>query len=111
MAMKFRIAYLVSALTLTSAASAQTLLDAVRISRESLGAGSRSMAMGGAMTAAVNDYSALGANPAALTLLEFQEFALGMWHGSANSTATFLGTSIDQGISNNIVNTIGLASP
>jgi long-subunit fatty acid transport protein len=109
--MKFRIAYLACALLAVSTASAQNLLDAVRLSREPLGSGSRGIAMSAAMTAAANDYSALAWNPAALTLLEFQEFGLGMWLGSANSNASFLGSTTPDDVSNTIVNTIGLASP
>lgn len=108
--MKFRIAFLVCAF-FAGSASAQTLLDAVRVSREPLGTGSRGIAMSGAMTAAVNDYSALAWNPAALTTLEFREFALGIWVGSNNSNATFLGTTTPDDISNTVINAIGLAAP
>lgn len=109
--MKFRIAYLACALFVVSTASAQNLLDAVRLSREPLSTGSRGLAMGGAMTAAVNDYTALAWNPAALTLLEFQEFGIGFWNGANTSTASFLGTTTDDEISNPAFNTIGLGSP
>ena len=109
--MKFRIAYLACTLFAVSTASAQTLLDGVRVSRDPLAIGSRSIGMGGAMTAAANDYTALASNPAALTLLEFNEFAIGFWNGANNSNATFLGTNSEDDISNYALNTIGLGSP
>jgi hypothetical protein len=67
--------------------------------------------MSGAMTAAVNDYTALAWNPAALTLLEFQEFGLGFWNGAAKSNASFLGSAMEDEISNPALSSIGLGSP
>jgi long-subunit fatty acid transport protein len=105
---------LILALSFLSAAAsvkAQSLFDAVRIARPAIGTGTRSAAMGGSMIAAANDYSAIDWNPAALTLLEFNEFGFSLWNASHNSDAKFLGNTTSSDLNRTALYSIGLGTP
>lgn len=92
-------------------AGAQSLTDAVRLAKEPMGSGARAISMGGAAIANANDFSALDWNPAALTLMEFGEINLALLLKDHSSTATFLGTSATDNITNFDLMSIAYASP
>ncbi|HYM21142.1 MAG TPA: hypothetical protein VEW28_09085 [Candidatus Kapabacteria bacterium] len=111
--MKFLYKILCAAVFLTCfapGAHAQDILDGLRLTSNPLGTGARSMAMGGAMTAAVNDYSALDFNPAALTLVESSEFSLSLYNKGYTSNAQFLGNASSGSISNPALYSFAYAS-
>src|SRR5579872_1428767 len=93
-----------------SGARSQSLTDAVRLANEPIGTGARTVAMGGAGIASVNDYSALDWNPAALTLVNFGEINFSLYFRGHNSTASFLNTSEDQSVTNTALGSIGYVS-
>jgi hypothetical protein len=85
-----RLGLILAGMLLSAAGYSQSLLDGVRLSEPQLGTGTRGFGMGGAMVAAANDYTALDWNPAALTLLEFSEFGISLWHSSLETTRTMI---------------------
>jgi hypothetical protein len=100
-----------SFISVTATLKAQSLFDAVRIARPAIGTGTRSAAMGGSMIAASNDYSAIDWNPAALTLLEFNEFGASIWNVSHNSDAQFFNTTTFSDLNRTALYSIGLGTP
>jgi hypothetical protein len=94
-----------------SSSHAQGLLDGLRLGADPVGSNPRSMAMGNAMIAAANDYSALAFNPGAITILDHSEFSLSLFHKIHNSTADFLGTTTSDDISQTIPYSFGYAAP
>lgn len=89
----------------------QNLLDGLRLTQNPISTGVRSFAMGGAMIAAANDYSALDFNPAALTILEHGEISLSLFNKSSHSDAQFLGTTTGNDINNTIPYSFAYAAP
>ncbi|MDP4230123.1 MAG: hypothetical protein Q8916_06925, partial [Bacteroidota bacterium] len=92
-------------------AHAQNLSDALRLAKEPMGTGARSISMGGAAIASANDFSALDWNPAALTLMDFGEVNLSLLIRGHNSTASFLGNTSVQTLTNTDLASFGYASP
>ncbi len=104
--------FIFAVIVITSSISeAQFLGDAVRLSREPIGTGTRSLSMGGASIANANDYSALDWNPAALTLMDFGEVSLSLYFKAHSSTASFLSSSTDESVTNTSLSSIGYAAP
>ena len=102
-----RITYIFASIVIFSGvAHSQFLSDAVRLSQEPIGTGARTIAMGGAGIATANDFSALDWNPAALTLINSGEVAFSLYFKGHNSTASFLGTSADQSLTNTALGTL-----
>ncbi len=97
--------------TISSAGLSQNLLDALRLTQNPIGTGVRSYAMGNAMIAATNDYSALDFNPAALTILEYGEMSLSLFNKSSHSDAQFLGSTTANNITNTIPYSFAYAAP
>src|SRR6185312_2042792 len=97
----------IASLSVSKEVSAQGLLDGVRLGRALLPTGSRGTAMGGAMVSAVNDYTALDWNPAALAPLEFDEFGLGISERQHSSDAVFLGNTLSDQLSSTDFSSIG----
>lgn len=65
-----------SALCISAAASAQTMLDAIRFGTDSYFGTARSMAMGNAMTAVGGDLGSVGINPAGGTVAGYSQFTV-----------------------------------
>ncbi len=101
---------LTSIIVFSGVAQSQFLSDAVRLSSEPIGTGARAISMGGTGIATANDYSALDWNPAALTLVNSGEVDFSLYFKGHNSTATFLGTSADQSITNTALGSLGYVS-
>jgi hypothetical protein len=94
----------------TTVARSQFLSDAVRLGSEPIGTGARAISMGGTGIATANDYSALDWNPAALTLINAGEVNFSLYFKGHNSTASFLGTSADQSVTNTALGSFAYAS-
>lgn len=73
--------------------SAQSLTDALRLTREGIPIGVRNAGLDGAAISAVNDYTALAWNPAALAPIEWNEVGLSLFDREHNSDADYLGTT------------------
>jgi long-subunit fatty acid transport protein len=101
----------VAAVVLPASLSAQTIEDALRLSRQGTIVGARSAAMGNAFTGLANDYSALYWNPAGLGQLRRSELAVGMMTVSNTTDATLLGSSMSMDESATKLTEIGLALP
>jgi hypothetical protein len=112
--MRIRTAFLLSILltvvTLTPS-HAQGLLDGLRLTTSPTGTGARGLSMGGAMIASANDWSALEFNPAALTIIEHNEFSLSVFNKGYTSDARFLGTTTSNSITNTIPYSFAYAAP
>lgn len=67
--------------------------------------------MGGAMISAVNDYTALDWNPAALTLLGFSEMGISLSVQSHSSDARYLNINRSADISTTNMNSFGIGIP
>lgn len=106
-----RFGALLAVILLSTSSYSQSLLDGVRLSEPQLGTGTRGFAMGGAMVAAADDYTALDWNPAALTLLKFSEFGISLWSGGSNSTAKFFNSVSNFDITNTTLSSVGTAMP
>jgi hypothetical protein len=96
-------------LIVASSARSQSLIDATRLAGEPIGTGARATAMGGAVIANANDYSALDWNPAALTLMNAAELTISGYYRAHNSTALFLGNSMDESQTNFDLGSFGYA--
>ncbi len=100
-----------SILIFTGIARSQSLTDGIRLGSEPIGTGARAIAMGGAAVADANDFSSLDWNPAALTLVTFTEFTLSGLFKAHHSTASYLGTSTDQSLTNFDLGSLGYITP
>ncbi len=100
-----------SILIFTGIARSQSLTDGIRLGTEPIGTGARAIAMGGAAIANANDFSTLDWNPAALTLITYTEFTLSGLFKTHHSTASFLGTSADQSLTNFDLGSLGYITP
>ncbi len=76
-----------------SGAAAQTPEEAVRFLDNGNGVGARALSLGGAYTAAANDYSAIYWNPACLTLLRNSELSVDMYYQRFQNEAEFAGST------------------
>ncbi|MBS1903159.1 MAG: hypothetical protein JSS75_05590 [Bacteroidetes bacterium] len=90
---------------------AQGLLDGLRLSTSGTGTSARGLSMGGALVGAVNDWSALEYNPAALTLVEHNEFNVALYNRSYSSSADFLSTNSSDDITNTVPYSFAYAAP
>lgn len=98
-------------LTISVPSRAQYAEDVLRFSQFGFGIGSTSMSLAGASVGAVNDYSALFWNPAALTQLRNYEFSAGATYFGYDNTTRFLGTRTEGSRSALNINSLGLVYP
>jgi long-subunit fatty acid transport protein len=91
--------------------SAQTEVDAYRLSYFGLGYGARSLGLGTAYSGVANDFSAVYWNPAGLGQIKQNEFSLGLSHMSFDNTSTLYGTKEAFSNSGTKLNTFGLVYP
>ncbi len=89
----------------------QSAFDAVRIVQDEMGFGARALSMGGAFTAATDNYLSIYWNPAGLASLRQSEFYGELSHLNFNNSATFYGITTDQSQGFTQVRAIGFALP
>ncbi|MBN2417117.1 hypothetical protein JXO52_14870 [bacterium] len=98
-----------AAVLIATAAFAQTPEEAVRFLENPEGVGVKAAAMGGAVTASANDYSALYYNPAGLTLLQHSELAGEMHHLRFENESTYMGSTTLENDRFNKLTSVGMA--
>ncbi len=89
----------------------QSAYDAVRIVQDEMGFGARALSMGGALTAATDNYLSLYWNPAGLASLRQSEFYGELSHINFNNSATFYDQTTNQSQGFTQVRAIGFALP
>ncbi|MEI8135584.1 MAG: hypothetical protein WCH46_11020 [bacterium] len=105
-----RLYLLLSILFISTSAYSQSLTDGVRLSLEPLGTGARSISMGGTGITNANDYSALAWNPAALMYVNSDEMNFSLFYKDHSSTASYLGSSLTQNLTNFNISSFAYAS-
>lgn len=108
--MKLRYVLLLAFVFLSSSdLHAQGLADAIRVMRDPLPVGPRSMGMNRSLIAGIRDYTALDLNPAAIAPITFREFGVTLVHREQNSLAQYLGTSRESDLGSTDLGSIGFA--
>lgn len=97
---------LVAILAISKSTFAQYARDAVRFSGAQTGSTSRIKAIGNAGTAVGGDLSSVSGNPAGLGFFTKSEFSLTPEFNSANTDASYLGTSTSQSKSSGNLNNV-----
>lgn len=89
----------------------QNEFDAIRIVQDEMGFGARALGMGGAYTAAANDYSAIYWNPAGLAGVRQSEFFGELSHLTFRNEATFANQVTEDSENYSRLRSLGLALP
>lgn len=89
----------------------QSAFDAIRIVQDEIGFGTRALAMGGAYTAAANDYSAIYWNPAGLTDVSRGQVFGELSNLTFANSAAFKGTLTEESDNYTNLRALGFAFP
>jgi hypothetical protein len=106
--MKLRYVLPLALIFVISDVHAQNVADAVRVMRDPLPVGARSIGMNRSLIAGIRDYTALDLNPAAIAPIDFREFGLTLQHREQSSVATFLGNTSEATLGSTDLGSIGL---